>query len=432
MDFYKLRKRHPEFIYESFKYGYKDNTLQIKFHFRITPDIDFFPTIKIPVDKQTPTDLDNLIFHLGLAEMPSYWKASCSPKITINAGGLTKKQAIWWKKLLINGLGEFFYVNNIDFRQKNFLNITSKNETYSIQDNNKAEGDLILISGGKDSAVVTQLLKPKNALCLNPTPAALEIIKASKIKNFIRVKRTIDPLLIQLNKKGYLNGHTPFSAYLAFLSVLVARLWGFKNVIVGNEKSASEANFKYLGLSVNHQYSKSYEFESLFRQYCQNCLSKKINYFSFLRPLNELQIAALFASTNKYDRLFKSCNVGRGAFWCGECAKCAFVYLIFYGLLDEKRRKEIFGEKEFFKNKKIKQHIKDLTGEGRHKPLDCVGTEEESKIALKLAGMDPLGEISKKNREKIIERIKKDWHKEHFLPKKYEKILKTKMNFLTI
>ena len=60
----------------------------------IEPDIKFrskviiegVPRLRIrSLDKKI---LNNLIFHLGLIEALSYWKASCSPEIEIKAGPL--------------------------------------------------------------------------------------------------------------------------------------------------------------------------------------------------------------------------------------------------------------------------------------------------------------------------------------------------------
>ena len=419
-----MRKKHPEFVYEKFDYKFKNKILKIKFHFHIAPNIDLFPTLEIPFSGEAQ-DIDSFVFHLGLIEMISYWKATCSPKIVIKAGGLNDKQISWWIDLFINGLGEFFYQNKIDFRQNNFLTINSKGKKYHASENKKTGGELILIGGGKDSAFTAELLKKENVLLVNPTPAALKIAKIAGFENAIKVKRTIDPTLLQLNKQGYLNGHTPFSAYLALLSVLVGRLYGFEHVIVSNEASAGEANLEYLGLSVNHQYSKSYGFEKKFRDYSKKYLSRKVNYFSFMRPLNELQITSLFALTKKYDKAFNSCNVGRGSYWCGACAKCAFVYLVFAALVNQKRIEAIFGKKDFFENKKINRFIRDLVGKGKHKPLDCVGTEEESRMAQKLI------KGAEKERKEIINRIKNDWSNEHFLPEEYEKILKERIKSLS-
>lgn len=422
MDFNALRSKHPEFVYENFDYEAKDGVLKVKFHFILSPDIDFYPTLEMPVSGSVG-NIDKLVFNLGLVEIISYWKAACPPKIVIKAGRLNDEQKIWWKDLFINGLGEFFYQNKIDFCDIVTIECRSTRE-YGISPRQELRGDLILVGGGKDSAVTAEFLSREGAFLLNPTPAALKIARIAGFKNTIIAKRTIDPELLQLNEQGYLNGHTPFSAYLAFVATLVANIYGYKNIIVSNEQSAGEANLEYLGLMVNHQYSKSFDFEKKFRDYSNKYLSET-NYFSFLRPLNELQIAMMFLQIKKYDQAFKSCNAGRGEYWCGECAKCAFSYLIFSALADKARIRKIFGEKDFFENEKISGYIKDLTGKGIHKPLDCVGTEEESQMAQKLL------EGSERDKKEIFERIKNDWNNEHFLPEEYETILRDKINRLS-
>ena len=95
---------------------------------------------------------------------------------------------------------------------------------------------------------------------LNPKKEQEEILKIAGLKNPIIAIRTIDPRLLQLKGKGYLNGHTPFSAYLAFLSVLCATLFDIKYIALSNERSSNEGNVRYLGKTINHQYSKSFEF----------------------------------------------------------------------------------------------------------------------------------------------------------------------------
>src|SRR5690606_31603188 len=112
------------------------------------------------------------------------------------------------------------------------------------------------------------------------------------------VKRTLDPELLELNRRGFLNGHTPFSALLAFSALCSALLCGREFIVLSNEGSASEGNVS--GASVNHQYSKSFEFERLVKRYFEQFLTSEIQYFSLLRPLNELQIARIFAKHPKY------------------------------------------------------------------------------------------------------------------------------------
>jgi hypothetical protein len=65
--------------------------------------------------------------------------------------------------------------------------------------------------------------------------------------------------------------------------------------VLSNEKSADEENTIWNGLKINHQYSKSGEFEKDFRKYVEINISKDINYYSKLRDKYELEIAEIFA-----------------------------------------------------------------------------------------------------------------------------------------
>lgn len=121
--------------------------------------------------------------------------------------------------------------------------------------------------------------------------------------------------MLQLNKEGFLNGHTPFSALVAFSSVIAARMAGLSYIALSNESSANESTVQ--GSTVNHQYSKSFEFEEDFHQYQTDHLPGSAYYFSMLRPLSEFQIAKYFAKQKQYHKIFRSCNAGsKTDSWC--------------------------------------------------------------------------------------------------------------------
>ncbi|MBI4458807.1 MAG: hypothetical protein HY648_01955 [Acidobacteria bacterium] len=447
-----LRAKHPRFIYESYCIEQRQARLRFGFRFLLEPDIEFAPEILIEPGgwgrpaSVSPAVLKDLVFHLGLVEMFSYWKAACAPEIVVRAGALNAEQIAWWVDLLRKGMAEYFYVNRIDFRQPGFVHIVAsgkkrqENEEQiprhcvprdDSEKNIVGSGrDLVLTSGGKDSIVTLELLREVgrefDCLMVNPTEAALAVARQAGCARAIIVRRTIDPRLLELNKAGYLNGHTPFSALLAFLGVTVATLGGYSRVIVSNERSAEEATVEYLGQPINHQYSKTFEFERKFREYSRKYLalsrgchpepltcipseseesalsargrlregsalpesapdsSPAIVYFSLLRPLYELQIAWLFASYPAYFSIFRSCNRGmKENRWCGHCPKCMFVYTALYPFLEREQMLGIFGA-DLFSWEGAEALLEALLGLDASKPFECVGTKEETLAALYL------------------------------------------------
>ena len=122
-------------------------------------------------------------------------------------------------------------------------------------------------------------------MMLNPSSSAQEIARYVTAADPVIVRRTICPELLELNRRGYLNGHTPFSAYLAFLGTTCLLLNGYSNLIVANERSSDEGNLHYRGHDINHQYSKTFEFETKFDDYLRKYLVAEARYFSLVRPL---------------------------------------------------------------------------------------------------------------------------------------------------
>lgn len=444
----QLRLIHPRFIYKRFDVVQSRETVSITYEFLIEPDIVFRPTVVIPYpDKKDVTQqLQSYAFHLGMIEAISYWKAACPSAFVVEAGMLTDKQIRFWEDLILHGLGEFFYRNEIDFTKEDFLNITSAGEKHWIsgQPRNNKQEDVILVGGGKDSALTIGMLKQSTrtlqTMVLNPTKAALDTLSAAGLSDPIVVTRTIDPKLFELNVTGYLNGHTPFSAYLAFLGITVAAIYGNENVIVSNEKSANEGNVMYRGMEVNHQYSKSFRFETLFRRYAQETFPDVANYLSFLRPLNDVQISMLFSKYPVFFSTFRSCNVGKKTnAWCGRCPKCAFTYLTLFPFLRYEDMMRIFG-RDYFQDPAVIDYLYAFTGLHSVKPFECVGTRDEAKFAVYLAVREYLHEkrevpegllkvksdigLTDDEALRLFEDIMGVWDDAHNLPPEYATLLR--------
>ncbi|HEY9115277.1 MAG TPA: hypothetical protein VIN10_11315 [Bacteroidales bacterium] len=366
-----------------------------KFLFSVSGKIKFEPSFKIlsrdyidfeQVDKAT---LNNLIFHIGMVELISYWKATCSPEIIIRPHFLNEEQIRWWKKLYFNGLGEFFYLNGIEADAENFLTIEPGNETLSLCKSVLEENKVIVpVGGGKDSAVTLELLAGKGfqlfPFAINPREATVRTIEAVgySINESLIIERKIDPKLLELNEQGFLNGHTPFSALVAFTSVFSAILSKTKFIALSNESSANQSTVP--GSVINHQYSKSYEFETDFTWYIKKYVHTNVQYFSFLRPLTELQIAKLFIRFPWHFESFRSCNVGsKTDSWCGKCPKCLFTYIMLSPYISRPTLERIFG-KRLLNEENLKPILDELTGVTEVKPFECVGTPEEVNVALRM------------------------------------------------
>lgn len=390
MDKYnELRLKYKDFYYHGFDIKYEDNYILVTYDFEIKNLMRFNPTLKVPFNKDINYDekmVEKIVFYAGLAEIPSYWKPTCSPNVIITCGVLDEKQTSWLKKLMFNGLGEFFYVNNITPSYDDFVNITSSGNLYEVTDNNLYDGYLVAVGGGKDSITSLEILKNetnKKAFIINNRKICFDCCYTAGLKDddIINVERLFDRKIIELNNSGFLNGHTPISSCIAFISVLSAYLNGIRYVVLSNESSANEATVK--GTNINHQYSKSFEFENDFRWFVKQYITDKIEYFSLLRPLNELEIMKIFTKYPKYFKHFISCNkggtskkIGKEDGWCCNCPKCLFIYLLMRNFVSKDIMIDIFGC-DLLDKKEMLNYFLELLGKTDAKPFECVGTIEE-------------------------------------------------------
>lgn len=445
MNFEELRNQYKRFIYNNYEIFEEDNKIIIKYDFEIENLVKFNPKVEILKKDFNFQNIDsdivkNMVFNLGMIEAISYFKATCSPQFVIKCGKLDDFQEKWFKKLFYLGLGEFRYVNNINVSEDELLEFISEGENLEITENARdLEGLIIPVGGGKDSNVTLDLLKDYKdkslAFRIGVNQVSTDCAKAAGFSEneIIEVKRTIDKNLIDLNSKGFLNGHTPFSAMVAFLTYLCSYLLGKKYVALSNEASANESNVD--GENINHQYSKTIEFENDFREYAKKYLKGNVEYFSMLRPISELQIAMMFSRLKKYHPIFKSCNVGSKSEpwkWCCDCPKCLFVYTILSSFLYKEELVDIFGEDLYEKESLLKTFI-ELCGYGETKPFECVGTYSEIRYAVSET-IKKLKNENKKlpfllnyylnNYELSNEDLLSYYNNEHNVPEEFERILK--------
>lgn len=439
MKFDIYRSKFSEIIYRKYEIKEEYNNLVITFTFEI-PDLKVFkPTLTISKDIITndydQATLNKMVFYIGMIELISYYKCVCPKKVVIEAGYLDSKDQDWFKKLFYNGLGEFFYRNDISVSSNELFDFEIKGKEIITNPNYQGKGNLIPIGGGKDSTVTLELLKKydNKVFIINPKQVHYDCLFEYNKEDICSVKRTIDPGLIELNKEGYLNGHTPFSAIVAFISYMVAYLTNRKYITLSNESSANEPTV--LNTNVNHQYSKSYEFESDFNEFVSKNFNLDIHYFSLLRPIKEIQISLLFSKNPKYHKIFKSCNVGSKEtpwIWCAKCPKCLFVYIMLTAFLSEEEVIDIFGS-NMLNDREMETDFLELIGASETKPFECVGTINEVIYALNLyiKKHDNLPYLVKLYKDKYYQDVNIDLNyleNEHNVPKEYYEILKGAIN----
>ncbi|MDD3144941.1 MAG: hypothetical protein PHV23_02410 [Candidatus Gracilibacteria bacterium] len=382
------------------KFSFDKETLKASFEYSFDENYFFFEEIDFScenfsqINKLDDVIINNFLFSLHIALGISYYKAFPTEKLYVKSGFLDDNQIKFWQKFYKNGLGEFLYKNQINpenlFNFENLSSVKYKKINFSL-----SERSLIPLGGGKDSLVSIDLFE-KNKLDYDLVVfGKIDNIKQNCAdvidKKILLTKRKISPSLLELNANGNYNGHVPITGIIAFVLAFISYLYDYKYLVLSNEKSASVGNTFWNGFEINHQYSKSLEFETDFKNYLNTYLSDDIEYFSLLRGWYEIKIGEYFSKNCKrFFGVFSSCNNNfkideakrlKQTIWCNSCPKCAFVFCILRPYLSSEEILAIFGEDLFFKNS-LKQTFLELLGISAFKPFECVGETEEVVLAF--------------------------------------------------
>lgn len=351
-----------------------------------------FPGAKTDFSDTEKHSLERLLHALHLAAGISYYKAYCPDQIVITNRQISQSEAAFFNKFYLMGLGEFSVENNLDLRQVINFPLTEQ-ITHAPPPLTLPRANVVAIGGGKDSLVSLEILRKAGQnfrpIAINAGPPILDVIASAGCSDPILISRKIDPALFLLNEQGAYNGHVPITGILSFIMAFAAILYGYDTIIMSNEQSANEGNMVKNGLQINHQYSKSLEFEQDFNQLVTGHIIPGLRYFSLLRPLSESGIAALFAREPKYFSTFKSCNRNfhiaegmRKYGWCCDCPKCRFVYLALAPFIGKPGVIKIFG-RDILNDTAQEDGFRELLGLKGHKPFECVGEINECRLLLK-------------------------------------------------
>jgi hypothetical protein len=253
---------------------------------------------------------------------------------------------------------------------------------------------VVPIGGGKDSMVLIESVKhlQPRLFAVNPHPLVVELAARTGLELLV-ARRRLSPQLAELNGAGALNGHVPITAIVSLIAVVGSFVYGYDTIAMAVERSASEETVVVGGVPVNHQYSKSLEFEDSLRALIAGSIDPTLTYGSALRPYSELAIARAFARMDRYHGTFCSCNTvyrqdaGAGDRWCGQCPKCRFVGLMLAPFLPPEAVTAIIG-RDLFDDPDQVPGFAALMSDA-DKPFECVGERRESAAAFRILSRQP-------------------------------------------
>lgn len=348
---------------------------------------------KVPQAVLAPT-LQALLLMIGI----NYWCVFPTRNMRIEGFALTREQARFWDSLYVNGLGEFFYDMQIDFRD---LVAFPYDASLTAPPPPRCERPLkaLLLNGaGKDSILSAEMLKasgtPFDLFAFAPTPAHKRIAALLGAKT-VSVDRRRDPLIGPIMALFGASSAYPSVSTFTFIATLLAELLGYNAIVFSNERSADFGNLTYLGLPVNHQWCKSSEAEKMINDYMQRFITPDITTSSLLREYSELEIVRRFVGYPQYLRNVTSCNtyfwlprpvqiLTQRGYWCKRCPKCVFLFACFTAYLPKHEVVGIFGA-DLYAKQRLLPLFRRLLGIEGTKPLDCVGEPEEMVLAMHYA-----------------------------------------------
>jgi hypothetical protein len=171
------------------------------------------------------------------------------------------------------------------------------------------------------------------------------------------------------------------------VSVLCAAALGCDAVVMANEASSSSPTRVVDGEAVNHQHSKSFEFEMALHEMLVS-VGSKVGCFSALRDRDDTEISRVFAAKcASVHEAIVSCNRAgvrdvsrRSERWCGDCPKCRSVYLSLAPHMRPVDLAAMFGRDLLADPDQVAGFAALL--DDATKPFECVQTTDEARGAI--------------------------------------------------
>lgn len=385
------------FSFDTIEVGEDRST--IRFNYSFDDELVFTETITLPSGLHISQELEESqsfqkalqLYHFLAGT--SYYKAYPTGEYHAEST-ISHELAGLLNNIYSQGLGEFMYVNQLEpeslvrFQGDDVADIAPTGATLS-------NLPLVLIGGGKDSLVTIAALQESDkdfyTFRVNRHNLVDQQVDTLDIVNSYTAGRQLDEKISKPNSlPGALNGHVPVTAILSALATITALVGGHSAIIVSNEASADIPNVQYKGLAVNHQYSKSFQFEQQLADYIHHEIADSLQYFSLLRPYTELKIAELFTK-HMLDKVSGKWSSSNHNFKIGEKSNILWDIdysakgLAVYGLLAPFVGRVRLAQELGFENPFDEQYLsvwRQLSGKQDIKPFECVADIDEMRHAL--------------------------------------------------
>ncbi len=375
--------------------GYDPATRTVTLRYALDDRVFFTETVTFetpPVEGSVPSGagFERALLHLHVAAGTSYYKTAAPDRVIVEDESLSVGELDLHRHLYDDGLREFAVTNGLPVPRPVTVVPSRGEATQPLPAGGTLPPGLVVpIGGGKDSMVLIEAvrhLQPR-LFAVNPHPLVLDLAAEAGLELLV-VRRRLDPGLADLHRSGAYNGHVPVTAIVSLVAAVGAFVHGYDTIVMAIERSASEETVSVGGVPVNHQYSKSREFEEQLAGQLRSTVAPELTYGSGLRPWSELAISRTFAGLTRYHGTFCSCNtafrqdaVERDR-WCGHCPKCRFVALMLAPYLEPSQLTAIIGTDLFADPGQIAGFAALMSD--ADKPFECVGERRESAVALRL------------------------------------------------
>jgi hypothetical protein len=279
------------FVFESCAFDPGRSRLSLRYRYAEGPRFEealFFDFRQRPLSRPEVGALERVFRLILLLAGVSYYKAFVPKSLICEAFPLDRRTAAFVEKFYRKGLAEFAFKNGISLADRPAFESAGAAAATPLR-LDLPRRTLVPVGGGKDSIVTLECLKKAGEpIVLFALGDALPIADTIALSGLpaIRVRRRLDPALFALGERGAKSGHVPITGILSAIAVAAAILYGADTVAMSNEHSASAANLSFGGVEINHQFSKSLEFETDLSDYLNSAVAEGLHYFSFLRPLS--------------------------------------------------------------------------------------------------------------------------------------------------